>query len=62
MLARSRRLRKNESIRSIFRETHLNKDDLFSYEEKQKFFSSKENSNIKTDIRIKNEVNFSILL
>ena len=28
MLARSRRLRKNESIRSIFRETHLNKDDL----------------------------------
>lgn len=28
MLARSRRLRKNESIRSIFRETHLYKDDL----------------------------------
>ena len=28
MLARSRRLRKNESIRSIFRETHLNKEDL----------------------------------
>ena len=48
----------------FFSETieNINKDDLFSYEEIQKFFSSKESSNIKTDIRIKNEVNFSILL
>ena len=48
----------------FFSETieNINKDYLFSYEEKQRFFSSKENVNIRTDIKIKNEVNFSILL
>ena len=48
----------------FFSETieNINKEHLFSYEEKQGFFSSKENVNIRTDIKIKNEVNFSILL
>ena len=48
----------------FFSETieNINKEHLFSYEEKQRFFSSKENVNIRTDIKIKNEVNFSILL
>ena len=48
----------------FFSETieNINQEHLFSYEEKQRFFSSKENVNIRTDIKIKNEVNFSILL
>jgi hypothetical protein len=53
-----------KKIMNFFSETieNINKDDLFSYEEIQKFFQVKKSSNIKTDIRIKNEVNFSILL
>ena len=48
----------------FFNETieNINKDYLFSFEEKEKFFLSKQNANIKTDIKIINEINYSILL